>query len=349
MIEPRLVSKIISKEGAVIYETRPKEIINFTKPEQAYLMTDMLKDVIKRGTGKNAQVEGIELAGKTGTTNDNVDAWFCGYSPTIETIVWFGRDNNRRIGPRATGGALAAPAFAYYYDKLLKLYPKTPRIFERPEGVFEGSVDGMSELYTEISPLPKTAASIEEDELKRHERIVEDERYMVEEEDVDPTEPSSSDASRESLDEGPLIPDGRPEPRKSAEKSEDNFLDMFGETKKPVEENASSSEDSFFEEVITNEPISPPDSPKGPHIKADVEDDGTITLHPEVKVSTGTTRDQDIFVAGEGDQQERRLDPIEPSFDETKKNIIEPEPEDPLHPRAKPPVPTIDEDSGALF
>jgi penicillin-binding protein 1A len=155
MIEPRLVSKIISKEGAVIYETRPKEIADFTTPEQAYLMTDILKDVIKRGTGRNARVKGIELAGKTGTTNKNVDAWFCGYSPTIETIVWFGRDNNRPIGRGATGGATAAPAFAYYYKHLLELYPDTKRTFDVPPGVFIGEYEGKKELYTERSPLPK--------------------------------------------------------------------------------------------------------------------------------------------------------------------------------------------------
>ena len=154
MIEPRLVSKIISKEGAIIYETRPKEIVDFTTPEQAYLMTDVLKDVVKRGTGRNARVEGIELAGKTGTTNNNVDAWFCGYSPTIETIVWFGRDDNKRIGRGATGGALAAPAFAYYYKNLLKLYPETKRTFDIPQGVFRGTYEGKTELYTQNSPLP---------------------------------------------------------------------------------------------------------------------------------------------------------------------------------------------------
>ena len=154
MIAPRLVSKIIAKEGAVIYETRPKEIADFTTPQQAYLMTDILKDVIKRGTGRKARVEGIELAGKTGTTNKNVDAWFCGYSPTIETIVWFGRDNNKPIGKGATGGAVAAPAFANYYQALLKLYPETPRKFEKPEGVFVGSYEGRKELYTALSPLP---------------------------------------------------------------------------------------------------------------------------------------------------------------------------------------------------
>ncbi len=157
MIEPRLVSKIISKEGAVIYETRPKEIADFTTPEQAYLMTDILKDVVKRGTGRNAKVKGIELAGKTGTTNNSVDAWFCGYSPTIEVISWFGRDDNKPIAKKgATGGGLAAPAFAYYYEKLLKLYPETKRIFDIPQGVFRGTYDNKAELYTKNSPLPST-------------------------------------------------------------------------------------------------------------------------------------------------------------------------------------------------
>jgi len=160
MIEPRLVSVILSKEGSVIYEKVPKTIEGFTTPQQAYLMTDILKDVVKRGTGKNAQVKGIELAGKTGTTNKNVDAWFCGYSPTIETIVWFGRNNNRRIGKGGTGGALSAPAFAYFYRHLIKLYPETKRIFDKPEGVFEGVYENKKELYTITSPLPR------EDKLK---------------------------------------------------------------------------------------------------------------------------------------------------------------------------------------
>jgi len=169
MIEPRIVSKIISREGAVLYETRPKEIANFTTPEQAYLMTDILKDVVKRGTGRNARVEGIELAGKTGTTNNSIDAWFCGYSPTIEAIAWLGRDDNKPIGKRgATGGGLAAPAFSYYYKKLLELYPDTKRTFDIPQGVFIGEYEGKKEIYTKNSPLP----SYKKEPPKRDEQIL---------------------------------------------------------------------------------------------------------------------------------------------------------------------------------
>jgi len=192
MIAPRIVSKIVSREGAVIYATRPKEIEDFSTPDQAYLMTDILKDVVKRGTGKNAQVKGIELAGKTGTTNKNVDAWFCGYSPTIETIVWFGRDNNKPIGRKATGGAIAAPAFAYYYEKLLELYPETKRSFDIPQGVFRGEYEGKSELYTELSPFPVKKMTVQEeyDNLSTGINVHEDEYGVItmDDEDIRPEE-----------------------------------------------------------------------------------------------------------------------------------------------------------------
>jgi penicillin-binding protein 1A len=201
MIAPRLVSKIISKEGAVIYETRPKEIEDFTTPEQAYLMTDVLKDVVKRGTGRNARVEGIELAGKTGTTNNNIDAWFCGYSPTIETIVWFGRDDNKHIGRGATGGALAAPAFSFYYKKLLELYPETKRTFDIPEGVFRGEYEGRSELYTENSPLPDSHKKPVQN-YDEYDQLLEDEMEIIE--DIDPDDGEIGYAPTIYIDEDPV-------------------------------------------------------------------------------------------------------------------------------------------------
>ena len=190
MIEPRLVSKIISREGSIIYETQPKEIADFTTPPQAYLMTDILKDVIKRGTGRNAKVDGIELAGKTGTTNNNVDAWFCGYSPTIEAIVWVGRDDNKPIGKRATGGKVAAPLFADYFRGLLKLHPDTKRVFDIPQGVYIGEYKGKKELYTDISPLPsiqkpqQNTSSDDEFQDENNEIYIQDQDDIIESDEI---------------------------------------------------------------------------------------------------------------------------------------------------------------------
>jgi len=159
MIEPRLVNKILSRNGTVIYEQKTQEITDFTTPEQAYLMTDILHDIVKRGTGRNAQVPGVEVVGKTGTTNKNVDAWFCGYSPSTEVIVWMGRDNNRPIGRGGTGGGTSAPAFSYFLKKLHKLYPELPRKFTVPKGVYNRKDGVPTELYTDTSPLPTQTAS----------------------------------------------------------------------------------------------------------------------------------------------------------------------------------------------
>ncbi|CAA6821351.1 MAG: Multimodular transpeptidase-transglycosylase (EC (EC [uncultured Sulfurovum sp.] len=161
MIEPRLIAKVKSRNGTVIYEGKTQEINDFTTPEQAYLMTDILKDIVTRGTGKNARVKGVEVGGKTGTTNKNVDAWFCGYSPTTEVIVWIGRDNNKPIGRGGTGGGAAAPAFSYFLNKLHnELYKGMPKKFARPEGVYNARNGVITELYTDISPLPIATASV---------------------------------------------------------------------------------------------------------------------------------------------------------------------------------------------
>jgi len=159
MIEPRLISKVLSRNGTVIYESKTNEIVDFTTPEQAYLMTDILRDIVKRGTGRNAQVPGVQVVGKTGTTNKNVDAWFCGYSPAEEVIVWMGRDNNKPIGRGGTGGGTSAPAFAYFLKKLHKMYPDLPRKFTRPAGVYNSKDGVITELYTDISPLPTATES----------------------------------------------------------------------------------------------------------------------------------------------------------------------------------------------
>ncbi len=159
MIEPRLVTKVLSRNGTVIYESKTQEISDFTTPPQAYLMTNILRDIVLRGTGRNARVPGVEVVGKTGTTNKNVDAWFCGYSPAEELIVWMGRDNNKPIGRGGTGGGTSAPAFSYFFKRLYKMYPNLPKKFTRPEGVYNARNGVRTELYTDVSPLPAATAS----------------------------------------------------------------------------------------------------------------------------------------------------------------------------------------------
>lgn len=75
-----------------------------TSPTQISKMTSMLKGVVEYGTATGSGVSGIQLAGKTGTTNKNMDAWFCAYSPTIQTVVWFGNDDNKPMRVSETGG-----------------------------------------------------------------------------------------------------------------------------------------------------------------------------------------------------------------------------------------------------
>jgi penicillin-binding protein 1A len=160
-VEPRMVRSVSNSYGARIdYESEARYI---TTPEQAYLMTTILRDVVTRGTGRRASVRGIEIAGKTGTTNKSMDAWFVGYSPSVETVVWFGNDDNTPMRKKETGGRVAGPAFRYYYEKLLKLYPQTKRVFEKPEDVIVTQFQGRKEYFTEISKPPLIERESEDD------------------------------------------------------------------------------------------------------------------------------------------------------------------------------------------
>jgi len=151
---PHLISSI-DQNNQTIYEK--KDISYYiTQPTQSFIMTTILRDVVKRGTGRRAGVKGIELAGKTGTTNNNIDAWFAGYSPTIETVVWFGNDDNTPMYHKETGGRVSGPAFANYFRNILKLYPQVKRKFDIPEGVIEVDMDGRKEYFSDISRPPRT-------------------------------------------------------------------------------------------------------------------------------------------------------------------------------------------------
>ncbi len=150
---PHLI-KSIDKNDETIYEKQDKSYY-ITEPTQSFILTTILRDVIKRGTGRRAAVGGIELAGKTGTTNNNMDGWFTGFSPTIETVVWFGNDDNKPMYHRETGGRIAGPAFANYFRGVLKLYPQIKRKFDVPQGIITVDMNGRKEYFSDISKPPR--------------------------------------------------------------------------------------------------------------------------------------------------------------------------------------------------
>jgi len=109
-------------------------------PQNVYLMRSMMRDVIQRGTGRRARVlRRSDIAGKTGTTNDQHDAWFSGFTSDLVTTVWVGFDRPQPLGDRETGGRAALPMWIDYMREALKGLP--PRPLERPPGLVTVRID----------------------------------------------------------------------------------------------------------------------------------------------------------------------------------------------------------------
>ena len=163
ILEPEIVKEIISRDGKVQYFYVKQEEI--TSPQQAFLVTSILEEVVRSGTGRRSRVKGVDVAGKTGTTNNNNDAWFCGFTPDIQAIIWFGNDNNGSIGTVGGGTSIVAPIFSSFINGVLKIDPGMQKRFKIPEGVYQRSIDGVKYFYTDTSKLPDKKINEEENKL----------------------------------------------------------------------------------------------------------------------------------------------------------------------------------------
>ena len=150
-VEPLFIRRVTDREGKVLEENtaRKRRAIS---PQTAYIMTSMLQGVIQRGTGQAASVLPYPLAGKTGTTDRCVDAWFVGYSPDLVAGVWMGLDNNQSLGPDETGARAACPIWVRFMGQVLSRENKALN-FKVPDGLSFVFIDPENGLLAE-SDLP---------------------------------------------------------------------------------------------------------------------------------------------------------------------------------------------------
>ena len=133
--KPIAYTKVEDRNGNVILENKPEKTI-VVSPGVAYVMTDMLRGVVTSGTGKAASVSGVSIAGKTGTTSDNTDAWFVGYSPQYTASVWIGNDSPSVKLPN--GSTLAASFWSKIMTRVQRDTPKEG--FKEPDDIVRRQV-----------------------------------------------------------------------------------------------------------------------------------------------------------------------------------------------------------------
>jgi penicillin-binding protein 1A len=147
---PRLVTRVVDRAGAVVW-SRSAESRRAIDPAVAFLLTDLLRGVVDRGTGTPARTAGFRgpAAGKTGTTNGSSDVWFLGYTPERVAGVWIGFDRPQAIVPGATGGRLAAPVWG-------RIMSRTGAAkgagWSAPPGVEQRWVDAAGRVYRDGCP-----------------------------------------------------------------------------------------------------------------------------------------------------------------------------------------------------
>lgn len=168
-VNPWLVSKISEQRGKTLVETKTPALESLERaiePRNAFMMTSLLQEVTRSGTAARAQatLKRPDVYGKTGTTNDSMDAWFAGYNPTLAAVTWIGYDTPRKLGDRETGGGLSLPVWITFMERALKEVPVMEP--SAPEGVVHVGGEwyydeyaksaGVSGVGLDASPEPST-------------------------------------------------------------------------------------------------------------------------------------------------------------------------------------------------
>ena len=149
-VNPYIIDRVVDLRGKVIAKAQPvragTESQRMIDPRHAFIMDSLMQEVVRSGTATRAlQLGRGDLAGKTGTTNDSMDAWFAGYGGNAVGVAWVGYDTPRKLGDRETGGGLALPIWMDYMKVALAKAP--PMVRTMPSGVLQ--ING--EYYTQES------------------------------------------------------------------------------------------------------------------------------------------------------------------------------------------------------
>jgi len=150
-VNPWLISKVSEQRGKVLVETQPPNLADSERAideRNAFMMSSLLQEVTRSGTAARAQatLKRPDVYGKTGTTNDSMDAWFAGYQPTLTAITWIGYDTPRKLGDRETGGGLSLPVWISFMETALKGVPVAEP--SAPEGVVKLGNEWFYEEFT---------------------------------------------------------------------------------------------------------------------------------------------------------------------------------------------------------
>ena len=152
-VEPRIVTRIEDVTGRVVYQQSPALAQSVIDPRIAFIVRDMMRDAAERGTGmaaRKAVPASIPVAGKTGTTNDNVDVWFMGMTPDLVAGVWLGFDRPEMITPGAAGGSLAAPIWGAMMARYYAGRP-APAAWTPPVGLVTAELDRATGLLADAA------------------------------------------------------------------------------------------------------------------------------------------------------------------------------------------------------